>query len=612
MRYLLFLAGCLVLATASTLTWLAWQKARSEFDQVEQVIAEPARHAIALPDELSISFRELASIAGIDFQHVDGHTAMQYFPEVMGGGCAWVDYDQDGYLDLLFVQGGPFPPVRGQKPQQPSTRLYRNLGDGTFVDVTEEVGLIHAGYGQGVAVGDYDNDGFPDLFLTSFGACHLFHNEADGRGGRRFRDVTAEAGVALDGWCTSCAFGDIHGTGYLDLFVCRYVAMDLQHYPFCGDKTRDPPRRQTCGPREFAGTSSVLFRNNGNGTFTNVSAAAGLEPEGKALGVVILDLDGDGKSDIFVGNDEMPNFQYRNLGNGKLQSCGISSGTAMSWQGKPMGSMGVEADDVTGHGRPDLFITTFFHQGWTLFRNEGNNLFTDISPRAGMQQASWDKVGWGTCFLDVDNDGALDLFVANGHVFRNAAEMMEKNQDGTPQSFAQRAQLFRGDGRGSFRELSQQAGPYFQQDHVGRGVAMGDYDNDGAMDVAINHCGEPAALLRNETRTGNHWIRLRCVGTRHLAAGHSNRDAIGARVAVRIGDRTLVRHVKGGGSYLSSADRRLLVGLGSADHVDAVEVRWPNASASVQRFGPLTADRSYRLIEGETEAQPDLCPPLKH
>jgi hypothetical protein len=607
MRYLVYLAGCLLLGTAFGLAWWAWQISPSA-TPIPPPGANESSRQVGVAEEIPIRFRDLAATAGVTFQHRDGRTPIQYFPEVMGGGVAWLDYDQDGFQDLLLVQGGEFPPAPGESSPVSSSRLYRNQGDGTFVDVTEQVGLHHAGYGQGVAVGDYDNDGYPDLFLTCFGQCHLFHNEPDGHGGRRFRDVTRAAGVGLDGWCTSCAFGDLHGRGYLDLFVCRYVALDMKNYPFCGDKTRDPPRRQTCGPRDFAGTASVLFRNNGDGTFTNVSTAAGLEPEGKALGVVILDLDGDGKSDIFVGNDEMPNFQYRNLGGGKLLSCAIQSGTAVNWQGKPMGSMGVEADDVTGAGRPDLLITTFFHQGWTLYRNDGNNLFTDISPRSGMHRASWDKVGWGTCFLDADRDGTLDVFVANGHVYRNAALMSEKNDDGTPQSFAQPAQLFRGNGQGVFRDISRDCGPYFRQLHAGRGAAMADYDNDGAMDLAINQCGEPACLLHNETATPHHWIRLQLVGSRHRTPGGSNRDAIGARVMVKAAGRTLVRHVKGGGSYLSSSDRRLLFGLGPADHVDAIEVRWPNAAASVQSFGPLAVDRSYELVEGEPAARPARCP----
>jgi hypothetical protein len=609
MRNSVILIACLLLA-AVLIVFIFSRRSSLEESQV----AHPHGSQSSLPtppipdDGVAIRFDEVAKQAGIDFAHSDGRSAMHYLPEVMGGGVAWLDFDQDGYLDLFFVQGGPFSPDSIRSSKLPSSRLYRNQGDGSFVDVTEKVGLQQAGYGQGVAVGDYDNDGYPDLFVTCFGGCHLYHNESNGASGRRFRDVTAEAGIHLDGWCSSCAFGDLHGRGFLDLFVCRYLSLDFKDYPFCGDRTKDPPRRRECGPREFHGTRSVLLRNNGNGTFTDVTVEAGIEPEGKGLGVVILDLDGDGRSDIFVGNDEMPNFQYLNLGNGKFKSCSITSGTATNWQGHPMGSMGVEANDLTGHGRPDIFVSTFFQQGWTLYRNDGNNLFTDVSPKAGMRTASWDKVGWGTCLLDCLNKGDLDIFVANGHIFRDAAELLERNLDGSPQSYEQTAQLFKGDGLGHFLDVSKQAGPYFLQPHAGRGAAMGDYDNDGAMDIAVNHCGAPAALLHNTTRSTNHWIRLELQGNRNVNDKGSNRDAVGARVIVKVAGRTLVRHVKGGGSYLSAHDRRLLVGLGSAEKVDDVEVRWPNAGASVQHFGPLAADKSYKLVEGASKAAPALCP----
>ena len=608
MRFLISLAVCLFVGLCSAVALLAYQRRSAAPPSPAPANERPATASATAEGSVQIVFQDVARAAGINFQHINSPTDMHYVPEIMGGGAAWIDYDQDGYLDLFLVQGSKFPPDPDDRPKTPTSRLYRNQGDGTFIDVTDQVGIRVPGFGQGVAVGDYDNDGWPDLFVTCWGHCHLYHNEPDGRGGRRFREVTREAGVELDGWCTSCAFGDVHGKGFLDLFVCRYVQMDLHHYPFCGEKTRLPPLRYSCGPKEFRGNSSVLFRNNGNGTFTNVSKEAGIEPDGKALGVVILDLDGDGKQDIFVGNDEVNNFHYRNLGGGKLESCGVLSGVAGNYQGKPMGSMGIEADSITDSGRPDIFITTYYHEGTTLFRNNGNNLFTDVSQSAGMYRASWNKVGWGTCFIDLERDGILDLFVANGHVYRNADEIRESNEDGTPNSYKQRAQLFRGNGKGFFQEISQVAGPYFQEGHVGRGLAIGDYDNDGAMDIAINHCGERASLLHNETQTPYHWIRLQLEGSRHRDPNGSNRDAIGARVAVKAGGRTLVRYLKGGGSYLSAQDRRLLIGLGTATRVDAVDVRWPNARATVQRFGPLAADHSYKLVEGVEAAQPALCP----
>jgi enediyne biosynthesis protein E4 len=287
------------------------------------------------------------------------------------------------------------------------------------------------------------------------------------------------------------------------------------------------------------------------------------------------------------------------------------SGTAVTGEARVMGSMGVEADDVCGNGRPDLLITVYYQEGTKLFRNNGRNFFTDVSRGCGMYAPSWYKVGWGTALFDAQNDGQLDFFAANGHVYRNAGELAQLSRDGKPVPYAQLAQLFLGDGGGRFREVSAEAGEYFRVPRVGRGAAMGDYDNDGRMDLAINHLGDTASVLRNETATANHWIRLQLEGARHRNPSGSNRDAVGARVSVVAGGRTIVRHVKGGGSYASAHERRLLIGLGPAARVDRVEVRWPNAKAAVQTFGPLEADRSYKLVEGEAEAQPALCPPLK-
>lgn len=577
-----------------------------------QPLADQPPSVSPSPDrpECPVRFEDVVRAAGIDFRHQDGATPMQYLPEIMGGGVAWLDYDRDGYVDLLLIQGGAFPPDPNATPTTPASRLYRNRGDGTFTDVTAEVGLLTPGYGQGVAVGDCDNDGFPDLFVTHFAGGRLYRNEPGGAGGRRFRDVTREAGIAVEGWCTSCAFGDVHGNGHLDLFVCRYVALDPNDYPTCTEKGRGGPVRTACGPRHFRGTRSCLFRNNGDGTFTDVTEAAGVEPGGKGLGVVIADLDGDGRADIFVGNDEVLNHHYQNLGGGRFRSAGVRSGTAATHLGRVMGSMGVEAGDLTGSGRPDLFVTTYVHEGTVLFRNQGNGFFTDVSPSAGMFAASWDKVGWGTGMFDADHDGALDLFVANGHTHRNAAELVV-SEDGRPQAFAQPPQLFLGNGRGAFREVSAAAGAYFRQPRVGRGVAQADYDNDGRTDLAINHIAGPPALLRNVTETPRHWVRFELEGSRHKDPAGSNRDGIGAVVTVRAGGRTYVRHLNGGGSYYSAHEHRLLIGVGDADRLDEVTVRWPSAAGSVQKFGPLAPDRSYRLVEGVDGAQPAHCPPCR-
>jgi len=556
-----------------------------------------------------IVFEDATAASGIRFQHHDGATPFNYLPEVMGGGVAWIDYDRDGLPDLFLVQGGPFPPATQSHATEPASRLYRNRGDGSFEDVTAAVGLMTSGYGQGVAVGDYDNDGFPDLFVSHFNGGQLFRNEANGAG-RRFRDVTAEAGLVLKGWCTSCAFGDVHGNGHLDLFVCRYLDLDPDKYPHCVEAGPNGPVRTACGPHHFPGLRSYLFRNNGNGTFSDVTEAAGIEPGGKGLGVVILDLDGDGRADIFVGNDEVLNHHYRNLGGGRFQSVGLRSGTGATHRGRAMGSMGVEAGDLTGGGLPDLFVTTYIHEGTVLFQNRGKGLFTDVSQGAGMFASSWHKVGWGTALFDPDNNGNLDLFVANGHTRRNAADLLPR-EDGRPQEYAQLAQLFLGDGKGQFREISRSAGEYFHHPRVGRGVAQCDFDNDGRIDLAITHVGGSPALLRNQTQLPHHWLRLNLEGARQRDRAGSNRDAIGAVVTVRAGARDLVRYLYGGGSYYSAHDHRLLVGLGTADRVDEVIVKWPNAAGTIQRFGPLAVDRSYALLEGVAEARPVVCPPIR-
>jgi hypothetical protein len=562
------------------------------------------------PPGVDINFVDVTQKASIHFQHFDGRTDKEYIMETMGSGLGWLDYDQDGLMDLFLVQSSTFGPpvptsplggegtrVRGrgwEKAELPTCKLFKNLGNWHFRDVTEEVGLGHVGCGMGVAVGDIDNDGFPDLFLTCYGKPNvLYHNVPDGKGGRRFIDITVQAGLAdhpdwreRPNFSTSAAFLDYNHDGYLDLFVCSYVYVDLAHYPECKDKKG---KWDSCPPSAFAGTRCLLYRNNGNLTFTDVSKEAGInQANAKALGVVALDLDDDGWIDIFVANDSVPNFLFRNLGSGRFESMGPSSGCAVNLDGNPQAYMGVDADDLDGDGRPDLFSTAFARETNTFFRNEGRCQFLDVTRGSGLGPPSWWKLGFGTCFLDVDHDGNLDIVVANGHVSRNVDE------DGNPNNtFRQQAQFFLNDGRGRFRDVSGLVGDYFQKPHVGRGLAPCDYDNDGRMDLAFNNSGEPAVLLHNESKTPNHWIRLELQGTK------SNRDAVGAKVTVQLGNRQLVRHRKGGGSYLSAPDPRLLIGVGPARKVDQVEIRWP--SGWVQTLGPLDIDRGYLVIEGDNQ-----------
>jgi enediyne biosynthesis protein E4 len=547
-----------------------------------------------LPPGIQISFANVTRSAGIDFVHFDGRTDMEYIMDQTGSGLAWLDYDQDGLMDLFFVQGYTFaPPYPVSKP---ACKMFKNLGGGRFKDVTAELGLGPVGPGQGVAAGDIDNDGYPDLFLTCYGKPNvLYHNVSDGQGGRKFVDITASAGLAdhpdwhtRPNFSTSAAFLDYNNDGLLDLFVCSYVHIDMAHYPPCFGANG---RRGPCPPSRFEGTHCLLYRNNGNGTFTDVSTEAGIDKAiGKALGVVALDLDDDGLIDIFVANDTVPNFLFHNLGHGRFESIGPMGGCAVNLAGTPQAYMGVDADDLNSDGRPDLYVTAFARETDTFFRNEGHCQFLDITSSTGLGPPSWSGLAFGTCFLDVDLDGSLDIAVSNGHVSRNV------DAEGDPaNTFRQRAQLYLNNGHGHFDEISRLAGPYFQERHVGRGLAYADYDNDGHMDLAFNNSGEPAVLLHNESKTPYHWLRLELRGTR------SNRDAVGACVTVQAGGRKLVRHRKGGGSYLSAHDPRLLIGLGSLTKADRVEIRWPSGSRQV--VGPLEADRGYRITEGAAKIE---------
>jgi hypothetical protein len=593
----------ILVAALGASAWFLTRPPRSDatgpgkLESVASVPAPAPTEEYKLQAGVDIKFADVTRQAGIDFRHFDGRTDMEYIMDETGAGVAWLDYDQDGLLDLFFVQCDAIvPPYPNPRP---TCKLYKNLGGGRFKDVTAEVGLAHVGFAQGAAVGDIDNDGFPDLFLTCYGKPNvLYRNVQDGKGGRRFVDATTQAGLGdhpdwhtRPNYSTSAAFLDYNNDGFLDLFVCSYVRIDMQHYPEClGPAGR---RRGPCPPSRFEGTHSVLYRNNGNGTFTDVSKEAGIDQvTGKALGVVCLDLDGDGLTDIFVACDGVPNFLFRNLGNGTFESIGPMSGCAVNLAGTPQAYMGVDADDLHGQGRPDLYVTAFARETDTVFRNEGNCQFLDVTQGSGVGPPSWPGLAFGLCLLDADHDGNLDVFVSNGHVSRHIDE------DGDPlNTFRQKPQFYRGDGKGRFHDISATLGPYFQEPHVGRAVAYGDFDNDGHMDLALNNSGEAAVLLHNETKTPYHWLRLELRGTK------SNRDAAGACVTVHAGGRKIVRHRKGGGSYLSAHDPRLLIGLAEATRVDRVEIRWPG-KGPVQVVGPLDVDRGYRITEGSDKAEP--------
>jgi hypothetical protein len=501
----------------------------------------------------------------------------------MGSGLAWIDYDNDGWADLFCVQAGPLRPGAGPGP---TNRLYRNNRDGTFTDVTEAVGLARGGFGMGVAVGDYDNDGFDDLLVTYLGEVVLYHNEPDGRGGRRFVDVTRRAGLRNPHWGTSAAWGDVDGDGLLDLYVCNYCEVDLDHYPTCKDDRTGEV--MSCPPSHFPCAPHRLYRNNGNGTFTDVTGPSGVGAASASpgLGVVILDLDGDGKPDIYVANDMKPAFLFHNQGGGKFVEKAQLAGCAFGPDGSLVAGMGVAAGDVDGSGRPSLFVTNFDRKPNVLYLNRGKLWFQDASMPSGLGGPSIPRLKFGTDFLDADLDGRLDVAVANGHIHRAAQKVL-----GIP--YAQQAQLFVGDGKGKFRDVSDLAGYYFRESRVGRGLAVADFNNDGRPDLAFSHVGGPIALLENRTPTDNAWLRLELVGD----GVKSNRNAIGARVEVVAGGARQVRFVAGGGSYLSASERRLLVGLGSAREAERVTVVWP--SGRRQEFRHLAGRKGYRLSEGK-------------
>jgi tetratricopeptide (TPR) repeat protein len=516
-------------------------------------------------------FEEVASRSGIPFRYESGAKGDLFLGDTMGGGVGLIDYDGDGWLDVYFVNGCPMP-YDPASPPRPN-RLYRNLGDGTFEDVTEKAGVPGRGDGMGCAVADYDNDGDDDLFVTGLGSTVLYRNRGDGT----FEDVTAQAGVASDRWTTAAGFGDLDADGDLDLVVVTYVAADPKDSPACRDHSGGQIH---CSPSLFPAQPDHLFRNNGDGTFTDVAAEAGFDgPEGRGLGLAIADLDEDGRLDIFVANDASPCFAFRNLGGLKFEEVGMTSGLALNGSGKPTAAMGVVADDLDGDGRLDIFVTNFLNEPNTLFRGLGGGIFSDATTAANLHAPSIPMTGFGTAALDVDRDGILDLFVANGHV---------DDQPWVNSPMAQLPHLFLGRGGGRF-DLSSPECPELRKPTVGRGVAAGDLDNDGRMDLVVINRDAPAYLLRNTTE-GGHWLGLRLVGSR------SGRTPVGARVTCNAGGRAQVHWVTSGTSYLSVNDPRIWFGLGSQARVESLEIRWP--SGAVQTWKDLPADRILEVREG--------------
>ena len=526
-----------------------------------------------------VTFTDVARQYGITFQHFNAASPEKYLIETMGSGCGWIDYDQNGLLDLYFVNGAA---TRVSTPQRPvQSALYRNNGDGTFTDVTHAAGVGAEGlFGMGVAVGDYDNDGFPDLFVLGYGRCILYHNNGNGT----FTDVTAAAGVANPGlWASSAAWFDYDNDGKLDLAIANYVDWSPERNFYCGD--RGPGLRSYCHPDDFHGQPPTLYHNNGDGTFTNVSKASGIGMKaGNGLGIVTFDYDNDGWQDIFIANDHMPNFLFHNNRDGTFREVGYQAGVAVSADGQFEAGMGTDAADITGTGHLDLVVGHLDMQLARLYQNLGDQTFEDVTLRSKIAYATYHISTFGARFMDYDNDGARDLFLANGHVLDN----IERYHADT--KYAEPKMMFRNIGHGSFENISDRLGADFQAPRVSRGAAIADFDNDGDLDILVNNCGQSPQLLRNDGGNANHWLQIFLIGTK------SNRDGVGARVKVSAGDLVLYDQRKGGMSYQSAQDPRLHFGLGGRSAVDAIEVIWP--SGAITNLASLKSDQIIAIKEG--------------
>ena len=533
------------------------------------------------PLQAAPMFEEIpAAKSGITWVHENAMSPDRYLPETMGPGVAFFDYDNDGWLDIFMVNSGAAEFYQPKTPLKHA--LYKNNRDGTFTDVTDNAGVAGGReFGMGCAIADYDNDGHPDILVTAYGRCTLYHNNGNGT----FTDVTDKAGVAAPGWTTSAVWFDYDNDGRLDLFLCSFVEFSLKNNVFCGDNKLG--KRFYCIPRVFKPTPSLLFHNNGDGTFTEVSKGTDIQRAlGKALGVVATDVNDDGLADLFVANDTVQNFLFMNRGQGKWEEIALAAEVGFSVNGTARSGMGVDAADFNGDGKQDLFVANVDQEMFSLYQNQGNEYFADVAAPHGIAQATRLLSGWGLKLFDYDNDGLIDLFLANGH----PDDMIENYSQQV--RYKEPLLLFHHDGK-KLTNVSGQAGPIFQKAFAARGLAVGDYNNDGRLDVLVGNNGDAPVLLKNNTGEGNHWLGLKLQGTA------CNRDAVGATITWSSGGTVRRRYKSNGGSYLSSHDMREVLGIGTATKVDFVEIKWPQPSGRVERVTDLPIDRYVTIVEGK-------------
>jgi enediyne biosynthesis protein E4 len=576
----------------------AGEQAEAQREQSAEVEGIKLRHRSEVINPYHVQFRDVTREAGIHFHHERASSAQKLYLETMGPGVAWIDYNNDGYLDAFFVNSGVTPFFHADPAPQPA--LYRNNRDGTFTDVTAQSKIHTDGtFFFGVAVADYDNDGYPDIYMTGYRHSVLWHNNGDGT----FTDVTAKAGVGDDGaWGTAAGWFDYDHDGKLDLLVTNYVQYDEDHPVLCGDNR--PGYRAYCHPDSFHGSSAKLYHNNGDGTFTDVTQKAGLtNTDGKSLAVVLADLDGDGWPDIFIANDTQRNFLYLNNGDGTFRDATYKSNAGFSEDGRPEAGMSADAADVMNNGLLYLFVSHLDFELNRMYRNNGDGTFTDFTIASGLGQTNILKSSFGARFFDFDNDGWRDLLVINGHILDNIPLYHPDV------SYEEEKTLYRNMGEARFVDVTRTQDQDFRAPHVGRGLAVGDYDNDGWQDFLVSNNGEDAQLFRNEGGSspeakGNHWLAVKLIGIA------SNRDGIGAALRVKAGDFSSYDQMKGGMSYCSAQDPRIYFGLGKHEKVDSLVVRWPNGY--VQEMKDIPADVFVVVTEGVGAKALKYPPPHPH